>query len=72
MKQRIENKLHEYIETLLDKPQLTCEEYLLLKNFYKELIAEEIAMRHAEARAQKINNMLDAKGENYELQKQKL
>lgn len=63
MKQRIENKMNEYIETLLDKPQLTCEEYLLLKTLRKELIAEEIAMRHAEARAQKINSMLEVKGE---------
>ena len=63
MIQKIETKMNEYIETLLSKPQLACEEYLLLKNLYKELIAEEIAMRHAEARAQKINSMLEAKGE---------
>ena len=63
MKQRIENKMSEYIETLLNKPQLTCEEYLLLKDLHKELVAEEIAMKRAEARAQKINNMLEAKGE---------
>ena len=63
MKQRIENKMNEYIEILLNKPQLTCEEYLVLKNLHKELIAEEIAMKHAEARAQRINSMLEAKGE---------
>ena len=61
MKQKIENKMSEYIEDLLAKPQLTCEEYLLLKNLHKEIVAEEIALRHAEARAQKINSMFDAK-----------
>lgn len=59
MKQKIENKMNEYIETLLNKPQLTCEEYLLLKSLYKEIVAEELTMRRAEARAQRINNMLD-------------
>ena len=63
MKHKIEIKMNEFIEALLNKAQLTCEEYLLLKNLHKELIAEEIAMRHAEARAQKINSMLEAKGE---------
>ena len=64
MKQRIENKMNEYVENLLSKPQLTCEEYTLLKNLYKELLTEEQAMRRAEARAQKINNMFNSKGEN--------
>ena len=64
MKQRIENKMNEYIEMLLSKPQITCEEYVLLKNLYKELETEERTMRKAEARAQKINNMFNLKGEN--------
>ena len=59
MKQRIENKMNEYIEQLLSKPQITCEEYLLLRNLHKELVAEEQAMRRAEARAQKINSMFN-------------
>lgn len=63
MKQKIENKMSEFIDNLLNKQELTCEEYLLLKGLYKELIAEEQAMRRAEARAQKINNMIDSKGE---------
>ena len=63
MKQRIENKMNEYIENLLNKAQLTCEEYLLLRSVYKELVTEEQTMRRAEARAQKINNMLNLKGE---------
>ena len=67
MKRKIEYKINEYIVSLLNKPQITCEEYLILKNFYKELIVEEQAMRRAEARAQKINNMLDAKEKNNEL-----
>ena len=64
MKQRIENKMNEYIEMLLNKPQITCEEYVLLRNLHKELETEERTMRKAEARAQKINNMLNLKGEN--------
>ena len=64
MKQAIETKLNAYVENLLTKPQLTCEEYMLLKNLHKELVAEEQAMRRAEARAQKINNMFNSKGEN--------
>lgn len=63
MKQRIENKMNEYVESLLSKPQLTCEEYLLLKDLYRELVTEEQAIRRAEARAQKINSMLESKGE---------
>lgn len=64
MKHKIENKMNEFVAHLLDKPQLTCEEYLLLKSLHKEIIAEEQAMRRAEARAQKINNMFNSKGEN--------
>ena len=64
MKQAIENKLNTYVESLLVKSQLTCEEYLLLKNLHRELVAEEQAMRRAEARARKIDNMLNSKGEN--------
>lgn len=63
MKQRIENKMNEFIENLLSKEQITCEEYLLLKTLHKELQTEEQAMRRAEARAQKINDMFNSKGE---------
>lgn len=63
MKQRIENKMNEYVESLLAKPQLTCEEYLILKNLHKELTTEEQAMRRAEARARKIDSMFNSKGE---------
>ena len=63
MKQRIENKMNEFIENLLSKEQITCEEYLLLKGLYKELQTEEQAMRRAEARAQKINDLFNSKGE---------
>ena len=72
MRQKIENKLNEYVENLLSKPRLTCDEYLLLRSLHKELLAEEHAARRAEARATKINNMINSRGENYELQKQEL
>ena len=60
MKQKIENKMNEYVEYLLSKPQLTCDEYLILKNLYKEIVVEEQAMRRAEARANKINSMFNS------------
>lgn len=60
MKQKIENKMNEYVEYLLNKPQLTCDEYLILKNLYKEIVVEEQAMRRAEARANKINSMFNS------------
>ena len=60
MKQRIENKMNEYVEYLLNKSQLTCEEYLILKNLHKEIVVEEQAMRRAEARANKINSMFNS------------
>lgn len=64
MKQRIENKMNEYIEHLLNKSQLTCDEYLILKDLHKELTDEERAMRKAEARARKMNDLFDSKGGN--------
>ena len=67
MKQRIENKMNDYIESLLAKAYLTCDEYLVLKKLYKDILTEEQTMRVAEARAQKINNMLNAKEKNNEL-----
>ena len=52
--------MNEYVESLLNKPQLTCEEYLILKNLHKEIVIEEQAMRRAEARANKVNSMFNS------------
>ena len=60
MKEKIENKLNEYVEYLLSKTQLTCEEYIVLKRALKEMILEEQEMRKAEARANKVNSLFNS------------
>lgn len=67
MKQKIEAKMHEYVESLLAKPQLNCDEYLILKTLHRELQTEERVLREAEARARKMNNLFNLKGETNEL-----